>query len=107
MTMDAPKKDLIAVGKRIREIRESKGISQEDFSSVVGISRNHFSCIERGKFGISIEKLHDIAVALNIEVGELFPPLSELKKMKGGSVTKRLSDQIKKLMKKRELLDDA
>lgn len=80
--MRIKQKELVAIGKRIRKVREHQGFSQEDFAEKAGVSRSHYGCIERGQFAISLPKLIDIAIALNIEVGELFPPLAELKMMK-------------------------
>lgn len=80
--MRTKQQELIAIGRRIRQVREKQQFSQEDFAEHVGISRSHYGCIERGRFAVSLPKLLDIAIALNIEVGELFPPLTELKETK-------------------------
>lgn len=79
--MRIKQKELVAIGKRIRDVREKQGFSQEDFAEHVGISRSHYGCIERGQFAVSLPKLLDIAIALNIEIGALFPSLAELRKM--------------------------
>lgn len=80
--MRIKQKELIAIGQRIREVRENQGFSQEDFAEHVGISRSHYGCIERGQFAVSLPKLIDIALALNIEVSLLFPSIAELKQMR-------------------------
>lgn len=80
--MRTKQKKLIAIGQRIREVREMQGFSQEDFAEYVGISRSHYGCIERGQFAVSLPKLIDIAIALNIEIGALFPSIAELKKIR-------------------------
>jgi transcriptional regulator with XRE-family HTH domain len=79
--MRTKQQKLIALGQRIRKIREHQEFSQEAFAEEAGISRSHYGCIERGQFALSLPKLIDIALALNVEVGELFPSLAELKKM--------------------------
>ena len=79
--MRIKQQELIAIGRRIRQVRENQHFSQEDFAEHVGISRSHYGCIERGQFAVSLPKLLDIAIALNIEIGELFPSVAELKKM--------------------------
>lgn len=79
--MRKKQQELIALGQRIRKIRESRRISQEAFAEQAGISRSHYGCIERGQFALSLPKLIDIALALNVEVAALFPSLAELKKM--------------------------
>lgn len=81
--MSTTKSGLIGyIGKKIRKLREDKGYTQEEFAFLVDISRGHYSCIETGKFGASIEKLTDIAIALNVQVGDFFPPLPELKNIR-------------------------
>lgn len=80
--MRIKQQQLIAIGKRIREMRVKQGYSQEDFAEHVGISRSHYGCIERGQFAVSLPKLIDIMLALDVEVGELFPTIAELKKLK-------------------------
>lgn len=80
--MRIKQKELIAVGNRIRKVRESQGFSQEEFAELASVSRSHYGCIERGQFAVSLPKLIDIAIALNVEISEIFPTLAELKKMK-------------------------
>lgn len=81
--MSTPKSALVGyIGKKIRKLREEKGYTQDEFAFLVDISRGHYSCIETGKFGASVEKLTDIAIALNVHVGDFFPPLLELKKLR-------------------------
>ncbi|MES2205082.1 MAG: helix-turn-helix transcriptional regulator [Pseudomonadota bacterium] len=80
--MRIKQKELIAIGQRIRTVREEQGFSQEDFAEYVGISRSHYGCIERGQFAVSLPRLIDIAIALNIEIAVLFPSIAELKKIR-------------------------
>lgn len=54
------------LGKRIRELRERKGISQEAFAHECGINRVHMSDIERGLVNLSIATLKKIAENLGI-----------------------------------------
>jgi transcriptional regulator with XRE-family HTH domain len=71
---------LVLLGKRIREVRESRGISQEDFALEAGLARSYYSGIERGRRNVAAINLIRIAAALNCEVGELFPRLKELRR---------------------------
>ena len=80
--MRIKQKELIAIGQRIRKVREQHGFSQEGFAEHVGISRSHYGCIERGQFAVSLSKLIDIALALDIELAALFPSIAELKQMR-------------------------
>ncbi len=69
---------LIKLGAKIRELRKSKGFSQEGFADEVGLDRTYMGGIERGERNIATLNLIRIALALNIEVGELFPPIQTL-----------------------------
>ena len=67
-----------AVGKRIRMVRESKGYAQEEFAYRAGIDRSYYGAVERGRYSVTAINLIRIALALEVEVGELFPARSEL-----------------------------
>lgn len=73
-------KKLVLLGSRIRAIREAKHYSQEDFAYEVGLDRSYYGGIERGERNAAALNLIRIAVALRVEVGELFPKLSDLEK---------------------------
>jgi len=72
--------NLIKIGKKIRELRESTGISQEDFAAQAYLGRTYYGRVERGEQNLSIQNLIRIAFTLKVEVGELVPLLRELKK---------------------------
>ncbi len=69
---------LIKLGLRIREIRDNLGFSQESFANEVGLDRTYMGGIERGERNIAALNLIRIAKTLNVEVGELFPPIKIL-----------------------------
>lgn len=71
---------LVAVGRRIRELREDAGYSQEDFATQAGLDRAYYGGIERGERNVAALNLIVIATALGVEVGELFPPVRTLKR---------------------------
>lgn len=77
--MEKKHPNLIKVGKRIRAAREKRGYSQEDFAAAAQLGRSYAGRVERGEQNISIQNLIQIALTLEIEVGELFPTLKELK----------------------------
>jgi transcriptional regulator with XRE-family HTH domain len=78
------KKDpkLVLFGKHLRSLRQEAGFSQEGFATEVGIDRSYMGGIERGERNISTLTIIQIAIALGVEVGELFPPTKLLKKAK-------------------------
>lgn len=61
-----------AFGLVIKKIRLSKGISQSDFSKMIGIDRVYYSSIENGKHSVSLDKINLIAKGLNISLYNLF-----------------------------------
>ena len=62
---------MIAFGKRVREIRKSKGISQERLAEMAGIDRSYMGNIERGEKNITLKKAYEICDALDIEIQNL------------------------------------
>jgi len=60
------------VGNRIKELRSSRGISQETLAHEAGLDRTYITSVERGKRNISIVNLEKIAIALNISLSEFF-----------------------------------
>lgn len=63
---------LILLGKRVREIRIKRSISQEKLSELSGISSRHISEMERGESNPSYQVLNKIARSLDIDLIELF-----------------------------------
>ncbi|WP_298972391.1 helix-turn-helix transcriptional regulator [uncultured Psychrobacter sp.] len=62
---------MIAFGKRIRDVRRSKGISQEMLAEMAGIDRSYMGNIERGEKNITLKKAYEICDALEIEIQDL------------------------------------
>lgn len=63
---------LVQVGKRIRTLRESKGISQEGLAEKSGLHRTYIGGVERGLRNPSLKSLARMAKALGVAVGQLF-----------------------------------
>ena len=57
-------------GKKVREIRNSKKVSQEKLAELADLDRTYVSDIENGKRNVSIETIFKIAEALNTPVVE-------------------------------------
>ncbi len=62
----------ILLGKRIKELRIQKKMTQEKMSEIVGIGERNLSKIECGANFISAETLVKISDALNVEPHEIF-----------------------------------
>jgi transcriptional regulator with XRE-family HTH domain len=65
----------IALGKRIRALRQSKGWTQVEMTAYLGISRNHLSDLERGKREMGILMLQVIAKGLDTTMDKLLKGL--------------------------------
>jgi len=62
---------LVALGKAIREVRLSKGISQEKLALLSEVDRAHVGRVERGDSNAAVLTLAQIANALNLTVAKL------------------------------------
>lgn len=58
------------IGQRITELRKAKGLSQEDLSRMVKMSRPSLTQIELGNRGVDILELQRFALALSFSVDE-------------------------------------
>lgn len=55
-------------GQKVRQIRKSKGISQESLAELAGIDRSYMGNIERGEKNITLKKAYEICDALEIDI---------------------------------------
>lgn len=63
------------LGKRIKELRLAKGISQEKFALSINMDRTYYASVENGKRNISIINIEKIANGFGITLSELFKSL--------------------------------
>ena len=57
--------DSYITGKRIQQLRKTKGLTQEQFAVKLNISDRHLGKIERGEGTASIDLLVEVAISLN------------------------------------------
>ena len=62
-------------GKRVRELRLEKGLSQEQFSYKADVHRTYIGMIERAEKNISLVNIEKMAKALDINLKTLFDGL--------------------------------
>ncbi len=60
------------VGRRLRELRKLKGLSQEQMAELAGVNGKYYSEVERGKRNMSIKVMEKIATNLGITLEEVF-----------------------------------
>jgi transcriptional regulator with XRE-family HTH domain len=63
---------IVLVGKRVREIRLSKGLTLERVAFDAGIEYKQLSRIELGKVNTSIYQIYIVSKSLNVPLPELF-----------------------------------
>ena len=77
-------KDIIKqLGKRIRAIREGKGLTQFDVSVIANTDNKHISRIELGQVDIKLSTIIKLAEALEIHPKDLFDFDPEIKAVDG------------------------
>lgn len=59
------------LGNRIKELRKSRGYTQETLAQDAGISDKYLSEVERGECKVSVEVLNKVASGLHIDLHDL------------------------------------
>jgi len=71
-TLSLSWEDQMAIGHRVRQLREQKGLSQGDVERVSGMLRTYISRVENGHRVPSLDTLGRFATALNVPLYQLF-----------------------------------
>lgn len=67
----------MAIGQKLRQLREQKGYSQGDIEKASGMPRSYVSRVENEQIVPSVETLYRFAAALDVELYRLFCPDDE------------------------------
>lgn len=70
----------VSFGLKVREQRKLKKLSQEKLALLCNIDRSYMGRIERGEVNITLEKIYEIAQALEIDILYIMPTISIDKK---------------------------
>lgn len=62
----------LLVGKRVKELRNELGISQEELADLAGLDRTYITSVECGRRNISIINIEKLAKALNVTIKDFF-----------------------------------
>lgn len=65
------KNKVLQFGKKLREVRLKKKLSQGDIARILGVHRSYISGLERGRRNPSLLTIQKVAKALNISPKEL------------------------------------
>ena len=63
----------IRFGRKLREVRASKNVSQEKLAELAGLHRTYVSSVERGERNISLVNIEHLAKALGVPMADLMP----------------------------------
>lgn len=63
----------IGLGKRIRFLRKSQGMTQEKLAAKAGLCYKYIGEIERGEVNPSLKSMMEVASALGVNIQNLFP----------------------------------
>ena len=70
--MRIEKKAAKSFGRRLRQLRQERGWSQEELSTRAHISKTYIGEIERGENNVSIHYIARLAAALSVTMEEMF-----------------------------------
>ena len=71
--MDEPRPDPLcaAFGGRLRRLRETRSLSQEQLAHLAGLDRTYISSCEAGRRNVTIKTIEKLARALEVDAGVL------------------------------------
>ena len=69
--MKSDRKILIKFGKKVKDIRKKRGLSQEGLAHKAGFHRTYIGMIERAERNITLVNIQKLANALGIKITEL------------------------------------
>ena len=61
----------VAIGKRVKMLREKQGIAQQDLAAKCNIEKSNFSRLEAGNTNPTIYTLYKIAENIGVSISEL------------------------------------
>ena len=62
----------VVIGRRVRELRQELGISQEELAARAVLHRNYVGSVERGERDVGITAIGRLASALGVSLAEFF-----------------------------------
>lgn len=66
-----------AFGRRVREVRLAREISQEELAHRSGLDRSYVGQVERGERNLTLESIYKLAEGLGVPIAELVSELNE------------------------------
>jgi transcriptional regulator with XRE-family HTH domain len=76
----------IAIGNRIKHIREAAGMTQEDLARILELKRTSITNIERGNQKPTLDALYRFCERFGLEISKVLPSVVEVTREDGRSV---------------------
>lgn len=84
-----------SLGSRLREIRQARGLSQEQIAEILNVKRSTVSQIESGKRGLAAHELPSLADALGISIDSFIDSGKEIDVVLEPQTTKYGKEQLR------------
>lgn len=87
------------VGQNIKNIRNYRGLSQNELAKTINLTRSSVANMESGKLNIGLDNLYELSLALQVPITSLFEGTQGM-----NNVVEGLNSQLKELQKEHENL---
>jgi transcriptional regulator with XRE-family HTH domain len=72
-----------AVGRRVRELRDRQGLTQERLAHEAGLHPVFVSRVERGATGVTVTTVAALCRVLGVTLAAFFEPFTQITKLRG------------------------
>ena len=96
----------VALGQRLRRVREAHGWTQAQLAAAVGLTQDAISLYERGKRSMRVETVVDVARALDVPLSLLLDTHEDVLVIRGtplAELLRRAADSPERLRTFREI----
>ncbi|MBA3783222.1 MAG: helix-turn-helix transcriptional regulator [Nocardioides sp.] len=64
--------ELVRLSARVRELRQERGVTQQQLADAIGVHRVNLNRFENGRADLGVSRIRALAEALNVEPSQLF-----------------------------------
>jgi len=72
-----------ALGRRVRELRDRRGLTQERLAHEASLHPVFVSRVERGATGVTVDTVAALCGALGVTLAEFFDPFRQVPRLRG------------------------